>query len=136
MNRLAVESECKTISKVHQSPPIKPEHAAPRSVGPRLTFARHVMKPLIGLDLVQHAMKELGFELVQAQPGTMDSGFAEFSDGSISITIWKDKGIWEFGGKREELEPLGVWRGYSATADFIAALTDYAKLKQKAEPAR
>ena len=93
MNSLAVESECKTISKAHHSPPIKPEHVAPRSVDPRLTFARHEMKPLTDLDLIQHAMKELGFELVQAQPGTMDSGF---SDGSISIAIWKDKSIWEF----------------------------------------
>jgi hypothetical protein len=91
------------------------------------------MKQLINIELVKSAMDEIGFTLSNTEYGTMDSGSAEFTKGAISITIWKDKSIWEFAGTRAELEPLGIWRGYPDTREFIHALRNYAIQKQSAE---
>lgn len=91
------------------------------------------MKQLIDLEIVKSAMAEIGFTLAKTEYGTMDSGSAEFTKGTVSITVWKDKSIWEFGGTRAELEPLGIWRGYPDTMVFIDTLRHYASQKQSAE---
>jgi len=88
---------------------------------------------LIDLDIVEAAMSEIGFDLVKTEEGPMDSGLAEFSDGKINITICKERSIWEIWTSKQELVPLGLWRGFPDTVQFIEALISYTKMKRNAE---
>ena len=85
------------------------------------------MIALRDLEILTAAMEGIGFHLTRSEPGTMDSGVAEFSDGKRTITIGKDKSIWEFSGPRSHLEPLGLWRGFADTNEFRNALVSYVK---------
>lgn len=85
------------------------------------------MDTLIDLPILVTAMEALGFTLVRSEAGTMDSGVAEFSDGTRKVIITKDRSIWELSAPKAELERLGLWRGFKETDEFRDALVGYIK---------
>ncbi|MFA6288157.1 MAG: hypothetical protein WC661_12305 [Opitutaceae bacterium] len=85
------------------------------------------MKPLIDLEIVVTAMSAEGFSLVRTEEASMDSGVLEFSNGKRKIVVWKERSIWEISALKEELVPLGLWKGFSDTHEFCEILRAYAK---------
>lgn len=77
------------------------------------------------LETLENAMQAIGFALVRAESGTMDSGRAEFSNGDRSVVVWKDRSQWTLDGSREDREPFGLWRAFDDTREFCDALVAY-----------
>ncbi len=77
------------------------------------------------LHHVTAVLTRLGFRLIGADSGTMDSGSARYTNGAAVVEVWKDRSQWEIGGGKDALEPLGYWRVYDDTAEFCDALERY-----------
>jgi len=88
------------------------------------------MEAIHDLDVLTDSMATLGFRLTHAKSGSMDSGFVEFSDGKKKVAVLKDRSQWMLDGDQSELEPLGLWRAFSATSDFRDVLIAYAQKKK------
>lgn len=77
------------------------------------------------LEVISTAMATVGFALLFAENGPMDSGVADFSDGFRTIRVIKDRSQWMLKGVRDQLEPFGLWRAFDDTQEFRAALLTY-----------
>ena len=88
------------------------------------------MESIRELHVITHAMSEYGFHLARAEPGPMDSGVVEFSDGKKQITATKDRFQWMRSGDRSDLKPFGLWRAFDRTSDFRDALVAYVQKKK------
>jgi hypothetical protein len=79
------------------------------------------------LDVLKAAMESVGFKLVRSESGSMDSGSAEFSNGTKLLKIEKDRSQWLFTGSKKELEPVGLWKAFDDTYEFRDAILEYIK---------
>jgi hypothetical protein len=81
---------------------------------------------------VTAAMAAMGFRLVAAEAGTMDSGSARYSDDLTEVIVWKDRSQWFIGDERAVLEPLGFFRAFDDVAEFCEALARYVTARHDA----
>ena len=77
------------------------------------------------LEVISVALASVGFRLLCAEAGSMDSGVAQFSDGSRTLRVIKDRGQWFLDGRREELESVGLWGAFNHTEEFRDAVRAY-----------
>ena len=68
------------------------------------------------------ALAEVGYQLMAASEGTMDSGHADYESGGARVRVLKDRSQWMPDGERTGLEPAGLWRAFDSTDEFIDAL--------------
>jgi hypothetical protein len=55
----------------------------------------------------------------------MDSGVAEFSNGTENLRIVRDRSQWFLEAERSHLEPAKLWKAFSDTNEFCDALLAY-----------
>lgn len=79
------------------------------------------------LESIERAMTTLGFRLIDAERGPMDSGTADFTDDDITVGIIRDRSQWMLKGERKDLEPLGLSRAYDSASEFVEALKRYVR---------
>jgi hypothetical protein len=77
------------------------------------------------LKVISTALKTAGFRLLHTEAGSMDSGLADFSDGSRTIRVIKDRSQWMLVGEQNQLERAGLWRAFDDTQEFRDALLAY-----------
>jgi hypothetical protein len=85
------------------------------------------MGTLKDIEVIKIAMQAVGFRLVELEVGPMDSGSVDFSDGTRTIRIGKDRGQWSLTGSPEKLMPLGLWKAFDDTSEFREALLSFIK---------
>jgi hypothetical protein len=88
------------------------------------------MKTIHDIEQLEEAMRSIGFDLIQNEGGTMDSGVATFKKEGKEIRIIKDRSQWMFSTARNELEPLGFFHAYNSTEEFKRDLLAYATHKK------
>jgi hypothetical protein len=77
------------------------------------------------LELVSAVLATAGFRLLHTQLGPMDSGLADFTDGSRHLRVIKDRSQWMLDGAKKDLERAGLWRAFDDTEEFRDALLAY-----------
>ena len=73
------------------------------------------LKPLI------HHFEEFGYQITNAEVGSMDSYFATFTRGKDSFGLVRDRGQWMFSAGRDYLEPRGLFRAFNDFSEFYEA---------------
>ena len=77
------------------------------------------------IEILQIALQPFGYKITKEESGPMDSGVVVFSNDKKIFEITKDRSQWFLGGKKEDLEPLGLWRAFDDTHEFKNALLGF-----------
>lgn len=80
-------------------------------------------------DILERSMKTLGFKVIKAKTGTMDSGVVVLANQEKLIEITKDRGQWMIAGDKNKLESMDLWRAFEDTEEFKENLIKYLKME-------